>query len=65
MIRVESVETPDFARETLAVSEEEAEVLGFVPSAFGEPRGTRYWQTASMVVEEGGEARTISLCQQC
>ena len=24
-----------------------------------------YWQIASMVVEEGGEAHTINLCQQC
>ena len=26
---------------------------------------TRYGQIASMVVEEGGEAHTINLCQQC
>ena len=64
--------------ETLAISQEEAEEVGFVPSALGEPRGAligatidavkkafRYWQTASMVVEQGGEAHTINLCRQC
>ena len=51
---------------------------GFVPSALSEPRGSiysydnrctekavRYWQFASVVVEEGGEAHTINLRQQC
>ena len=65
-------------RETLALSQEEAEELGFVPSAHSEPRGpihwcdnrgseeaVRSWQTVSMVVEEGGEAHAINLCQQC
>ena len=28
-------------------------------------KAIRYWQIASMVVEEGGEAHTINLCQQC
>ena len=28
-------------------------------------KAVRYWQIASMVVEEGGEAHTINLCQQC
>ena len=48
-----------------------------MPSALSEPRGAiyfcdnccsekavRYWQFASMVVEEVGEARTVNLCQQ-
>ena len=52
--------------------------MGFVPSALGEPRGViswcdnrcsekkiRYLQIVSMVIEEGEEARTINLCQQC
>ena len=78
LIRVEPEETQDYVRETLAISQEEDEEMGFVPSALGEPRGPvhwcdnrcsekfiRYWQIASMVVEEGGEARTINLCQQC
>ena len=28
-------------------------------------KALRYWQTASMVLEEGGEAHTINLCEQC
>ena len=36
-------ETQDYGRETLAISQEEAEEMGFVPSALGEPRGTIYW----------------------
>ena len=76
VIRVESEETLDYMRETLAISQGEAEEVGFVPSALREPRGpiywcdnrcsekaVRYWQVASMVVEEGGEAHTIKLCQ--
>ena len=65
VFRVESVETQYYVREDLAISEEEAEKLGCVPNALGEPPGIRYWQIASLVVEEGGEARTINLCQQC
>ena len=53
----------------LASGQEEAEESAFVPSALSEPRGptyfsdnrcsekaVRYWQFASVVVEEGGEA---------
>ena len=71
-IRTESEETQDHVWETLAISQEEAEEMGFVPSALGEPRGAIYWcdircsekairylQIASMVIEEGGEGRTI------
>ena len=49
-----------------------------MPSALSEPRGpiywcdnrcsekaVRYWQIASVAVEEGGEANTVNLCQQC
>ena len=28
-------------------------------------KAVRYWQTASVVVEEGGEAHTVNVCQQC
>ena len=62
----------------LSISLEEAEELAFVPGAVSEPRGAiyfcdnrcsekaiSYWQFASVVVEEGGEARTINLRQQC
>ena len=77
VIRVESEETQDHVCETLTISQEEAEEMGFVPSALSEPRGPiywcdnrcsenalRYWQFAS-VVDEGGEAHTVNLCQQC
>ena len=77
VIRVESEETLDLVRETLGISQEEAEEMGFVPRALGEPRGPIYWcdnrcsekamrycQIAAMVIE-GGEARIINLCQQC
>ena len=39
VIRAESEETPDNVRATLAISQEEAEEMGFVPSALGAPRG--------------------------
>ena len=78
VIRLESEETQDHVRGTLAISQEEAEKMGFVPSALGEPRGPIYWcdnqrsdkalrymQIASMVIEKGGEARTINLCKLC
>ena len=40
VIRVESEETQDCVRDTLAVSQEEAEEMGFGQSALSEPRGT-------------------------
>ena len=61
-----------------AISQEEADEIGFVPSALSEPREADYWcdnrcsdkaprymQIASMVIEEGGEARTTNLCRLC
>ena len=39
VIRVEPEETQDYVRGTLTISEEEAEEMGFVPSALSEPRG--------------------------
>ena len=78
VIRVESEETQVYVCGMLAIGQEEAEELAIVPSALSEPRGpihwcdnrcsekaVRYWQFASVVVEEGGEAHTINLCQQC
>ena len=81
VMRVESEETQDQVREMLAheeLSREQADEIGFVQSASSEPRGTMYWcgnrcsdtalrymQIASMVIEEGGEARTINLCKRC
>ena len=74
VIRVESEETQDYVRETLAVGQEEGSELGFVPSALSEPQGpiywcdkrcnekpVRYWQIRSVVVV-GGEAHTKNLC---
>ena len=78
VIRVESEETQDYVCEMLTISPEEAEELAFVPSALCEPRGAiyfcdnhcsekavGYWQFGSVVVEEGGAVRTVTLCQQC
>ena len=81
MTRVESAETQDFVRERVAheeINQEEADEMGFVPSALSELRGAFYWcdnrcsdealrllQIASMVIEEGGEARTINLRKRC
>ena len=42
VIGVASEETQDFVRETLAIRQEEAEDLAFVPSALSEPRGPIY-----------------------
>ena len=78
VIRVESELTQECVCEMLTMSPEEAEELAFVPSALREPpaaiyfcdgrcsgKSVRCWQFASVVVEEGGEARTVNLCQQC
>ena len=78
MIRGEFEEIQNYVCYMLSISPEEAEELAFVPSAVSEPRGAinfcdnlgsekaiRYQQFASVVVEEGGEARTVNLCQQC
>ena len=79
--RVESAETQDCVRERLAheeINQEEADEMRFVPSASSELRGAFYWcdnrcsdealkflQIASMVIEEGGEARTTNLRKRC
>ena len=60
------------------LSRDEAEELCFVPSALSVPRGPmflcdnrcsdkapRFWQFASVVVEEGEESYTTNWCQQC
>ena len=67
MKRVESDEKQDYVRERLEIRQEEAEEMGFVPSALIKPRGPmcwcdnrcseeagRYWQIASTVIEESG-----------
>ena len=74
VVRVESEETQNYVCGMLATSGEEAEESAFVPSAISEPRGAiyffdnrcseqaiRYWQFASVVVEEGGEGHAINL----
>ena len=78
VIRVESEETQDYVCETLALDQEEAEEIAFVPSASANheapiywcdnrcsEKAVRHWQIASVVVEEGGEAHTVNLCQRC
>ena len=72
--RVELEITQDHVRETLAISKEEADEMGFVPSVLSEPRRAICWcdnrcsekaTRASMVIEEGGEARALNLCGLC
>ena len=78
VIRVESEETQDYVRESLNVSGEEAEEISFVPSAISIPRGLvywcdnrcndkalRFWQFASVLVDDGEEVHTVNSCQQC
>ena len=43
VIRVESEETQDYVRESLNLSQEEAEEISFVPSALSIPRGPIFW----------------------
>ena len=74
----ESEETQDYERESLNLSREEAEEIRFVPSALSIPRGPmfwcdnrwsdkalRFWQFASIVVNDVEEPYTVNLCQQC
>ena len=78
VIPVESEETQDYVFETLAISQEETQEIAFVPSALSDSQGpihwcdnrcsenaVRCWHFASVVVDEGGEAHTINLRQQC
>ena len=53
VIRVESEETQDYVRETLAADNRCSN------------QAVRFLQIASMVIEEGGEARTFNLCKLC
>ena len=73
VIRVDSEETQDYVCETLAIGQEEAEEIGFVPSALSEPRGPIRWcvNRCSEKPSDTGRLRqwllahTISLCRQC
>ena len=60
------------------MSREEAEEISFVPSAISIPRGPlfwcddrcsdealRFWQFASVVVDDGDKVHAVKLCQQC
>ena len=48
VIRVESEETQDYVCGMLAISQEEAEELAFVPSALSESRGPIYFCRQSL-----------------
>ena len=78
MIRVESEETQDDVREALNLSSDEAEETSFVTSAISIPqrpmcrcdnrcsdKALRFWQVASVVVDDVQESYTVNLCQQC
>ena len=78
VIQVESEENQDYVREPVNLSQEEVEEISFVPSALSIPRAPMFWcdnrcsekalsfwQFASVVVDDGVEAHTINLCQQC
>ena len=51
VIRVESEETQDYVWETLAISQEEADEMGFVPSALSEPRRALFFVTIDAVLK--------------
>ena len=65
-------------REAKVMDQEEAEESSFVPSAISVPRKPmfrcenqcsektlRFWQLASVVIQEGEESYTANLCQKC
>ena len=56
-IRVESEGTQDCVRETLAIGQEEADEMGFVPSALGEPRGPFIGATIDAVRKKSNTGR--------
>ena len=78
VFQVESEETQDYVRESLNLRQEDAEEPSFVPSAISIPqkpmfwcdnrcsdKASRFWQFASVVVEDVKESYTVNLCQQC
>ena len=78
VIRVESEETQAYVLEGKSTEQEEEEKRTFVPSAVSVPlkplfrcdrqcseKTLSYWQLASVVVNEGDEAKTTNLCQTC
>ena len=78
VIRAESEETQDYVKESLNLIRDEAEETSFLPSAFSitqrpkfwcdnrcSDNALKFWQFASVVVEDGKESYTANLCQQC
>ena len=59
VVRLESEETQDFVRETLAISQEQAEQMGFVPSALGEPRGP------TLLVRQSMQSKSNRILADC
>ena len=70
---VDSEETQDYVRESLNLSRDKAEEISFMPSAISIPqrpvfwcdnrcsdKALRFWQFASVVVEDGKEAHTVN-----
>ena len=75
VIRVESEETQDYVSEAKSTEQEEMEERIFVPSVPQKPlfrcdnqcseKTLSCWQLASVVVAEGDEACTTTVCQKC
>ena len=81
MIRVESEETQDYVCEMLTIGKRQRSLplCRVLSASRGEPftsaiyfcdnrcseKAIKYWQIASVVVEERGEGRAVNLCQQC
>ena len=78
VIRVESEKTQDYVTAENSSEFEEEKERTFVPSAVCVPlkplfrcdkqcseKTRSYWQLASVVLNEGGEAYTTNLCQKC
>ena len=62
-IRVESEETQDYVKEGKSTGLEEEPLFRCDRQCC--EKTLRYWQLASVVVNEGDEAYTTNLCQKC
>ena len=78
VIRVESEETQDYVREAKSAEQEEVKEGIFVPSRMSVPqkqlflcdnqcseKTLSYWQSASVVMQEGEESHTTDICKMC
>ena len=78
VIRVESEEMQDYVREAKSAEQEEVKEWIFVPSRISVPqkqlflcdnqcseKTLSFWQLASVVMQEGEESYTTSVCQKC